>query len=258
MRRGPAASAGLTFLASDALQRHRAQGLAAQWASHLLQTKRRQADVPGASPGLAPLTGDVATGLRTGCDQVLCSRQCVLRGPAVSADLTSPTSVAAQSCGGEHVLCSHQGVRKGPAASPGLTSLTSGAALCRRAVHDHVLIAIGAGVKGPAKSALGSPRGINAGPTMISKRGSSWLAAAGMAKCKRKRRPRSQALEELKRGRLRSSMPNSSLTWSFCRRGPAALADGRQTRLAYPWCRSTASPQTWSTPRRRRPCGAAP
>ena len=178
VRRGPAASAGLTFLASDAMQRHRAQGLAVQWASHPLQTRWRQADVPGASPGLAPLTGDVATGHRAGCEQVPCSRPCVQGGPAVPADLTSPTSVAAQSCGDVHVLCSLQCVRKGPAASPGITSHTSGAALCPRAVHDHVLVAISAGVKRPAKSALGSPRGSNAGPTLISMRGSTWLAAA--------------------------------------------------------------------------------
>ena len=36
------------------------------------------------------------------------------------------------------------------------------------------------------------------------------------------------------------------------------LADARQTRLAYPSCRSTASPRTWSTPWRRCPSGAAP
>jgi len=129
------------------------------------------------------LSRDAVSCHRTSCAHALCSRQCVRKGPAGSAGLTSPASGAAPGhrAGGNYALCSRQGEEKGQqfrqalhllrawrrhrsgcdavrggsqcvgegsAGSARLTPLTSGASPCLRCGGAQRRAAVGAREKG--------------------------------------------------------------------------------------------------------------
>jgi len=124
----PAASAGLTSLASEAAPCYRAG------CDHVPCSRQGGSSVSG----LSSLTSDTAPGHRAGCDRVPCSRRCVRKGgPAASAGFTSLTSNAAPRyrAGCDPVLCGRQGVRRraSSASRPYTSPERCGAMLgCRR------------------------------------------------------------------------------------------------------------------------------